>query len=283
MTNLAVASPLPTLRHHPPATRESLSRALSVVLALFTALALALLGAAPASAHAQLVETDPADGEQLDEAPTSVELTFSEHIEQIGSQVVITDAGGTEVQDGDPQIDGPTLTQDLIDERPEGSYTVQWRVVSADGHPVSGEFTFEAAAAAGAQADGADASADDEGTDGAADDAAEDDATAGGEAAEDSADQAPAEEPVDATPVAEETQGSFPWGLLFALAGVGVVLALVVRARRQLRDQAGARTPAQAPGQRPDPDQDPGGGPQPGTGQDPDADGEHRGDGDPRP
>lgn len=283
MTNFAVASPFPTLRHRPPGARRAAARALGVVLALCTAMALALLGAAPASAHAQLVETDPADGERLDQAPASVELTFNEHIEQIGSQVVITDAGGTEVQDGDPQIDGPTLTQDLIDERPEGSYTVQWRVVSADGHPVSGEFTFEAAAAAGAQADGADASADDEGTDGAADDAAEDDATAGGEAAEDSADQAPAEEPADAAPVAGEAQGSFPWGLLFALAGVGVVLALVVRARRQLRDQAAARPPAQAPDQGPDRDQGPAGGQRPGTDPDPDVDGEHRGDGDPRP
>src|SRR5690625_115355 len=244
MTNFAVASPFPTLRHRPPGARRAAARALGVVLALCTAMALALLGAAPASAHAQLVETDPADGARLDQAPASVELTFNEHIEQIGSQVVITDAGGTEVQDGDPQIDGPTLTQDLIDERPEGSYTVQWRVVSADGHPVSGEFTFEAAAAAGAdQQEGDEAGEDSES--GAAQnetepEAAEDDAAAD---AEEEAAQQPAADPAEAAddPAADDAEDSFPWGLLFALAGVGVVLALVVRARRQIRDQTDAR------------------------------------------
>jgi len=250
MTNFAAPETARTLQF-PSRAHRGLSRALGLALAMCAAIALSVLWAVPASAHAQLLESDPPDGEQLDEAPASVELTFNEHIEQIGSQVVITDADGNEVQDGDPLIEGPALTQDLLEERPAGEYTVQWRVVSADGHPVSGEFTFQAAAAAGAdQQEGDEAGEDSES--GAAQDgsgaaqnetepeAAEDDAAAD---AEEEAAQQPAADPAEAAddPAADDAEDSFPWGLLFALAGVGVVLALVVRARRQIRDQTDAR------------------------------------------
>src|SRR5690625_2288338 len=129
MTNLAASGSDRVLRSSPPGAHRALARALGVVLALCTAMVLTVLWAVPANAHAQLVETDPPEGEQLEEAPASVELTFNEHIEQIGSQVVITDADGNEVQDGDPLIEGPALTQDLLEERPEGEYTVQWREI----------------------------------------------------------------------------------------------------------------------------------------------------------
>src|SRR5690625_1792159 len=184
MTNFAAPETARTLQF-PSRAHRGLSRALGLALAMCAAIALSVLWAVPASAHAQLLESDPPDGEQLDEAPASVELTFNEHIEQIGSQVVITDADGTEVQDGDPLIEGPTLTQDLSEERPAGEYTVQWRVVSADGHPVSGEFTFEAAAAAGTDQQEEDEAAEEPGTGTAQDEteaeAAEDDAAADAE------------------------------------------------------------------------------------------------------
>src|SRR5690625_6874416 len=198
MTNFAAPETARTLQF-PSRAHRGLSRALGLALAMCAAIARSVLRAAPASAHAQRLESDPPDGEQLDEAPASVELTFNEHIEQIGSQVVITDADGNEVQDGDPLIEGPALTQDLLEERPEGEYTVQWRVVSADGHPVSGEFTFQAAAAAGAdQQEGDEAGEDSES--GAAQnetepEAAEDDAAAD---AEEEAAQQPAADPAEA-------------------------------------------------------------------------------------
>lgn len=224
-----------------------LVRGIGIAVVGALALAVTLVWSAPAYAHAELIESDPADGAELDQAPDEIVLTFSEHIEQIGAEVLITDPDGDEVQDGDPRISGPTLTHDLTEDRPAGEYTAQWRVVSADGHPISGEFTFTAADATGAEAGSAPGADEDD----AAQDATEDDEarTSEDEGAVDTdtgdeaagADAA-AQDPADEVP-GTEAQPVLPWGLVFALAGVGVVVALVVRARRQLRDreEAGPR------------------------------------------
>src|SRR5699024_8813683 len=95
----------------------------------------------------------------------AVELTFNEHIEPYGAELAVTDGGGTEVTEGEPQIEGPILTQTLTEQRAGGEYTVQWRVVSADGHPVSGEFTFQAAQAGGAGGTADNDTADGDGAD----------------------------------------------------------------------------------------------------------------------
>lgn len=120
-----------------------------VVAALFAAAAMAaLIGiGAPASAHSVLLGTDPDDEEQLAAAPDEVSLTFNEDITDLGTEVVITTEDGDMVSDGEVVIDGPVVTQALVADRPEGAYTVTWRAVSADGHPISGEFMFTAAEA----------------------------------------------------------------------------------------------------------------------------------------
>ncbi|MGC0249197.1 copper resistance CopC family protein [Pseudactinotalea sp. Z1748] len=235
---------------HPPRPASApgwvrLVRGLGVAVVGALVLAVAVVWSSPAHAHAELIESDPADGAELNEAPDEIVLTFNEHLEQIGAEVLITDADGNEVQDGDPRISGPTLSHDLTEDRPAGEYTAQWRVVSADGHPVSGEFTFTAAEAtgpeAGSEPDAGDAAPDatEDGEARTGEGAGNRDTDAGDEAAGgDAAAQAPADEVPET-----EAQPLLPWGLIFALAGVGVVLALVVRARRQLRDreEAGPR------------------------------------------
>jgi hypothetical protein len=60
---------------------------------------------------------------------------------------VITGPEGP-VQVGKPSLVDNTVTQDLQPGSPAGAYTVDWRVTSADGHPISGSFTFTAEAAA---------------------------------------------------------------------------------------------------------------------------------------
>src|SRR5699024_4375434 len=119
--------------------------------ALFTVGFAAVLfgGAAPAQAHSVLLGTDPDDGEQLAAAPEEVSLTFNEDITELGTEVVITTGDEEDVNDGDVEVAGPVVTQRLIDDRPEGAYTVTWRAVSADGHPISGEFTFTASESVG--------------------------------------------------------------------------------------------------------------------------------------
>jgi len=114
--------------------------------ALLPCLAVAALLALPqaASAHATLERTAPARGEVVASAPDRVAFWFSEGVEAAFGAVRVYDAGGEEVQKG------PILRPDgnrsvgigLPAGLPDGTYTATYRVISADGHPVSGGFTF---------------------------------------------------------------------------------------------------------------------------------------------
>ncbi|MFG3251358.1 copper resistance protein CopC [Streptomyces sp. NPDC048187] len=106
---------------------------------------LLLGGAGPASAHAALTSTDPGDGAVLRRAPARVTLTFSESVGLRDDSFRVLDPGGHRVRTGESgHADGrsDTVRVTLPDELGEGTYTVAWRVVSADSHPVSGAFTF---------------------------------------------------------------------------------------------------------------------------------------------
>jgi methionine-rich copper-binding protein CopC len=111
------------------------------------ALAGLVIGASPASAHNVLKSTSPADGKKVARPPSSVVLTFDEPAIALGTKLVITGPEGP-VQMGKPSLVDNTVTQDLQPGSPAGAYTVDWRVTSADGHPISGSFTFTAEAAA---------------------------------------------------------------------------------------------------------------------------------------
>lgn len=104
-----------------------------------------LLGAAgTAVAHASLVRSDPGDGASLAAPPTTVSLTFNEAI-STPAYVVVTAPDGTRVEVGEPQIVDGTVTQPIdpaaAPESP-GEWTLAYRVVSVDGHPVTGELSF---------------------------------------------------------------------------------------------------------------------------------------------
>jgi methionine-rich copper-binding protein CopC len=104
--------------------------------------ALVVLPLPPAAAHATLIDSDPKDGATVQTLPDQVRLEFSE---EVGSPafVDVTAADGTEVADGDPQVLGATVEAPLTADGPAGTYTIAYRVVSADGHPISGELTFD--------------------------------------------------------------------------------------------------------------------------------------------
>ncbi|CAL9505702.1 copper resistance CopC/CopD family protein [Streptomyces sp. enrichment culture] len=106
---------------------------------------LLLGGAGPATAHAALSSTDPGDGAVLQRAPGHVTLTFSESVSLRDDSFRVLDPGGHRVRTGAAgHADGrsDTARVALPGELGEGTYTVAWRVVSADSHPVSGAFTF---------------------------------------------------------------------------------------------------------------------------------------------
>ena len=120
------------------------ARRLAALVAAATGVTFVLLGAGmPASwAHDELVSSSPAGGATVATAPSGVELRFSAPAQALGTRVQVRGPDGAVVSQGSPQLRDATVTQPLADELPAGAYTVQWRVTSADGHPVSGTFGF---------------------------------------------------------------------------------------------------------------------------------------------
>lgn len=119
--------------------KRSLLLTVAVAAALYVVLVHA---AAPASAHATLVGSDPKDGARLDTEPANVSITFNEDM-STPAQLQVTAPDGATLADGDPVVDGTTVTQALDASGYAGTYTIAYRVVSADGHPISGELTYD--------------------------------------------------------------------------------------------------------------------------------------------
>jgi copper resistance protein C len=117
----------------------------TAVLGLIAALA------SPASAHASLTASKPADGATVTEAPANVELTFSEEVRRPSTVIVIA-PDGKHVEIGPTQILNATAIQPLGGIATAGLYTVAYRVVSSDGHPVSGQLAFTYAPSGGGTA-----------------------------------------------------------------------------------------------------------------------------------
>ena len=66
--------------------------------------------ASPASAHAELVATDPANGAQLAEAPDEITMTFTESVNLLEDGIRLVDSVGATVQTPEPVVDGHTVT-----------------------------------------------------------------------------------------------------------------------------------------------------------------------------
>ncbi|WP_338752251.1 copper resistance CopC family protein [Janibacter alittae] len=120
-------------------SRRALRIGLSALLVSF----LTVLGlTAPAQAHDRLLESVPAADSTLNEAPEEIALTFSADVESIGSSVELRDSDGNALSVGSLEGEGSTVTADINDELTAGDYEVRWRVVSSDGHPISGVTPF---------------------------------------------------------------------------------------------------------------------------------------------
>ncbi|BBY31523.1 copper resistance CopC family protein [Mycolicibacterium sediminis] len=114
-----------------------------VVVTSLAALAFWMAGAGIATAHTALSGSDPAEGASLAASPTAITLSFSEDINPTFVNVVLSSADGRSWISGDPRVDGPRVVTEVRPDLPtSGVYTVGYRVVSADGHPVSGSYTF---------------------------------------------------------------------------------------------------------------------------------------------
>ncbi|MFF4573185.1 copper resistance CopC/CopD family protein [Streptomyces sp. NPDC001410] len=124
-------------------TRTITPRLRTLVLLLLAVAGALLAGAAPASAHAALTGSDPAQGVVVDKAPTQVSLTFSEKVAMNDDSLQVLDPKGKNAEVGSPaNVSGTTYAVKLKSGLAKGTYTVAYQVVSADSHPVSGAFTF---------------------------------------------------------------------------------------------------------------------------------------------
>ena len=130
----------PRLSRSPLAT--ALVAAVALSFAVGTALVTSVTNAGPASAHAALVKITPGAGAQLTAAPTEVVLEFDEPMSATFATVVVTTAGGVTVARGKPTVLGAKMRQALTPDLASGGYRVAYRVVSADGHSLSGESNF---------------------------------------------------------------------------------------------------------------------------------------------
>ncbi|WP_257963413.1 copper resistance CopC family protein [Brevibacterium ravenspurgense] len=194
-------------------TRSSLSRLLAA--ALFACLALAF-GSVPAQAHDQLIGSNPKQGAKLDKQPEWIELNYSGEIQDIGTEIRV-ERDGEDYSAGEITVEGRTVKSALPDDLKPGDYTIAWRVVSQDGHPISGtvEFTILDSAGSGGEVEGA---GDDEAADGAAD-------KAEGDQESNASDQEKA---------SEEGAGVSPVVLvLLAVAGLGALAAVIMMFTRK--------------------------------------------------
>lgn len=176
------------------------------VLALLMLAGIGLLaGVGPASAHTALIGSDPADGASLAAGPQRVSLTFSEPVQPGFSVVTVVGPDGRQWQAAEPTVDGAVVSVPVRPLGPAGEYTVGYRVLSADSHPVQGSISVTLTRPGPAAATPSSAPA---GSDTAAPDTAAPDAAPAGDAGDGSA----------GTPV-------WPW-----LVGAGVLVVLGVAA-----------------------------------------------------
>lgn len=191
------------------------------------------LAAPPASAHNVVVGTSPGTDETVTTAPDEVSVTFDDVVLNVSADgsstaMQVTGPDGGEHADGCPATQDRTISVPVVLDEP-GTYTVAWRVVSADGHPTSGEFAFTyapeddgtAPAGGGGDAEAAGCASQ---------------AQAGGAGAQDGdAGQAAGEQAAEAGGATGGSDLPVVLGIAAAvvvLAGAGVVLALRLGRRR---------------------------------------------------
>lgn len=172
------------------------SWAARLLITLATA-AFLVLPVAAAQAHDALESSDPANGATVQSVPAKIGLTFERTPIAINSIVRVEDSTGTDQADGAVEIVDNHVSQAVKAGAPAGKYTVVWRVVSSDGHPIEGTFSFTAKSAGTGSTAGA-------------------------------APTTGSDTPATAAPAQAATQsGQVPWALVGGIAAV-LVLALVV-------------------------------------------------------
>lgn len=218
-----------------------ISRLFAVLASALVGAALVLLAPTAALAHDTLVSSDPADGAALESSPAQLTLDFSADILDVTPVVRIVGADGQAVQEVTPAVWGRSAVATLSEPLPAGEYTVQWRVVSSDGHPIEGDFGITV------QNDPAPTA------DPAAEATPSADASAGAAAQTPAPSSAPAGAEPSATPSAEpaveNSQSSAMMPLLLGVAAVALIAAIaaVLVSRRRAAGRIDRETSREDP------------------------------------
>lgn len=112
------------------------------LVALAVAGAVLWIAAGTAGAHAVAEGTTPAEGTVLEVGPGEVSVRFNEPVTVRDDGIGVLLGDGTTVEVGPTRSVDTSIAAALPGDLPDGSFIVSWRVVSADGHPVAGAFTF---------------------------------------------------------------------------------------------------------------------------------------------
>lgn len=95
----------------------------------------------PAQAHDQLIDVAIETAESGE--ASSLKLTFSDNVLEVGTEIHVTAPDGGDAANGLPTFNGRDVTQQFATPMADGNYKSAWRVVSSDGHPIEGGFTFD--------------------------------------------------------------------------------------------------------------------------------------------
>lgn len=119
-----------------------MTKTIAFIASLFLLSASLIAGAVPASAHADLVSTDPVDGAVLESAPESLTLTFNSTILSGMAELAVTNSAEKLVDGILVESAQTTVTALWPVSLPGDTYKVAYRIVSEDGHPITGTFSF---------------------------------------------------------------------------------------------------------------------------------------------
>lgn len=115
--------------------------------ALLIAGTVLLAGGTPALAHTALKSSNPAKGASLPSAPPEITLTFSEPVQVEAGAITVAGPDGAQWTVGPADVNGAVVTAPVTPAGPAGQYTINYRVISADGDPVRGAVPFALTAA----------------------------------------------------------------------------------------------------------------------------------------
>jgi methionine-rich copper-binding protein CopC len=126
-----------------------------IAFALVLAALCCVWGAGPASAHTNVVWSSPAEGASLPFPPSQVALRTSDPVDLGLSQIVVRDANGRALTVTDKTLtEGSSVLLATLDDRGAwGQWTIDYRIVGPDGHPVTGRINFAVGEPAQAVAD----------------------------------------------------------------------------------------------------------------------------------